>query len=125
MINNGGWDHVNNLNVTKDGGLFRMYFTTLPYGSPSRNKPAYATSPDGSTWTPNISDDNYLLTMSGYPGWQSADVNGGNVGIKKDGVYHLYFDNFTDGIAGVHHATSSDGKNFNYQGVAMSQSISS
>jgi hypothetical protein len=36
MIDNGGWNHVNNLNVTKDAGLFRMYFTTLPNGSPAR-----------------------------------------------------------------------------------------
>ncbi len=105
-----------------------MYYTTwLGWGYP--NKTAYSTSTDGASWIPNSGTTNTRLTMQGYPyDWNSADVNGGNVLYYENGVYHLYFIDFTkDGSnhdqprLGIFHATSSDGVNFTYQNTIYGQ----
>lgn len=127
MISNGVMVHCNNETTMKQpDGSWLMYYTTLP-SSPQLNKPAYATSPDGVTWTPNAGNAGYLINMSGYPNWSLADVNGSNVIYYENGTYHLYFTDFsyaTDGNAfAVHHATSTDMINFTYTGDVLPEGL--
>jgi len=125
MIDNGVMNHVNNETVIKQtNGTWLMYYTTLPY-SPVLNKPAYATSPNGVSWTPNAGNPSYLINMSGYNNWSNADINGSNVIYYENGVYHLYFDDFNYASTGhanaVHHAMSTDMVNFTYTGDALNE----
>ena len=121
-IGNGVFNHVNNGSAVRTGtNSWRMIYTTLPNGS-SLNKPGYATSTDGKTWTPNAGSTSYLVTMTGYANWTNADVNGANALYYDGTTWHLYFHDFSaGGTAGVLHATSSNGVNFTYQGVVNTE----
>ena len=122
VINSGIMDHVNNGSALKTGvNQWWLYYTTLPTGSGAKNKPCYATSANGLNFTPNAGNSNYSLTMTGYSPWANADVNGSNVMLNKNGTYHLYFDNFTTNLDGVHYAISTDGINFTYQNAALTE----
>lgn len=127
MINNGVMIHVNNETVIKKpDGSWLMYYTTLPV-SPQLNKPAYATSPDGVSWTPNTGNAGYLVPVNSYPNWSLADVNGSNVIYYESGVYHLYFTDLnytnTGNAFAVHHATSTDMINFTYTGDVLPEGL--
>lgn len=121
-INNGAFDHVNNECVVKIADNdWRMAYTTLNYVTPKRNKPGYATSSDGINWTPNTGSSSYLMTMSGYPNWANADINGSNVIYYENGTFHLYFDDFQNW--GVHYATSTDNINYTYQSKTLTDNV--
>jgi hypothetical protein len=125
MIDKGVMNHCNNETVIKQSnGTWLMYYTTLQY-SPALNKPAYATSSDGASWTPNAGSTSYLINMSGYNNWSNADVNGSNVIYYENGTYHLYFDDFNYASTGhslaVNHATSTDMVNFTYTGNVLNE----
>jgi len=119
QVANGVFNHVNNENVIKKpDGTWLMYYTTLA----TLNKPGYATSPSGVGWTPSAGNTSYLITMSGYSNWANADVNGSNVIYLENGVYHLYFTDFTTSMA-VHHATSTNGTSFTYTGDVLNENV--
>lgn len=125
MIDNGVFNHVNNETaIKKPDNTWLMYYTAASY-SPPLNKPCYATSPDGVSWTPNVGSTSYLINMSGYNNWNNADVNGSNVIYLENGVYNLYFDDFNYATTGhadaVHHATSTDMVNFTYTGDVLNE----
>ncbi len=125
QIASGSQDHVNNVCVVKtETDEWKMMFTSLPFGSPPRNKPMVATSTNGVNWTPSEGDTSALLTMSGYTdasnaAWTAADVNGGNHFLYENGTYHMWFDDFKN--LKVHYATSTNFKDFTYQGVALDE----
>lgn len=125
QIASGTQNHVNNVCVVKTAtDQWKMMFTSLPYGSPPRNKPMVATSTNGTTWTPSEGNTSALLTMSGYTdasnsAWTTADVNGGNHFLYENGTYHMWFDDFNN--FKVHYATSTNFKDFTYQGVALNE----
>lgn len=123
-IGNGNRCHVNNATILKKpDGSWLMYYTSLPQNS-TINKPSYATSPDGVNWAPNTGSGKYLLKMSNYPNWATADVNGSNVGYLENGIYHLYFNDFARGVhKAVHHAVSTDQINFSYVGDALNEAL--
>jgi hypothetical protein len=121
-VDHGVFNHLNNETVIKTpDGVWHMYYTTLAYGG--LNKPGYATSSDGVSWTPSSGSTSYLINMAGYANWINADVNGSNVIYYDGSLYHLYFDDFNSTANGhtwdVHHATSTDGINFTYIGDAL------
>lgn len=124
QVDHGVFTHLNNESVIKIGtNNWRMYYTT--YAAGGLNKPGYATSSDGASWTPNSGSTSYLLNMSGYANWSNADVNGSNVIYFDGSTYHLYFTDFNSTANGhtwnVHHATSSDGINFTYTGDPLNE----
>ncbi|MEO8799757.1 MAG: hypothetical protein ABI551_17820, partial [Polyangiaceae bacterium] len=120
VIDNGVFIHTNNDCTLHVGGVdWRMIYTTY---DGSTNKPATSTSTDGATWTPNAGTTSTLITMSGYPNWATADVNGGNVVVKDAaGLWHLYFIDFQK-FGNVFHATSADFHAFTYQGSYLAES---
>lgn len=127
VINNGVMFHLNNETVIKKpDGSWLMYYTTYG-GSPMLNKPGYATSSNGVNWTPNAGNNSYLIKMSGYSNWSNADVNGSNVILYENGIYHLYFNDFRSEENGhafaVHHATSTDMVNFTYTGDVLNERL--
>lgn len=126
VVGNGAWYHLNNETVLKNpDGSWLMYYTTLPSQTATKNKPGFATSPDGVNWTPSSGSASALLNMNGYGGWSGADVNGSNVGFLENGIYHLYFNNFTDPVSqrAVHHAVSTDKVNFSYTGDVLAEDV--
>lgn len=127
MIDNGDMIHVNNEAVIRrPDGKWQMLYTTLAY-NPQLNKPGYALSDDGEHWTSSNGNANYMLKMNGYDNWDIADVNGSNVPFYENGIYHLYFTDFsynTDGHAfAVHHATSIDLLNFTYTKDVLNEGL--
>lgn len=120
QIANGVFHHVNNENVIKKpDGTWLMYYTTLPSPTSNINKPGYATSTNGVSWSPNAGNNNFLLSMNGYINWTGANLNGSNVLYFENGVYHLYFTDFS--VPVIHHATSSNGINYTYNGIALNE----
>ncbi|MFT3950306.1 MAG: hypothetical protein QM763_25290 [Agriterribacter sp.] len=126
MMSNGEMIHINNETVLKKTDHeWIMYYTTYG-GDPAYNKPGYATSSDGIHWTPGEGSFDYLLEMTGYPDWQQADVNGSNVIVYENGIYHLFFNDFNHQITQqqpmqVYHATSTDGIHFTYGGAVLNE----
>ena len=126
QIATGQFNELNNCNSIKVNDTFWvMLYTCLPNGS-RKNKPGYATSKDGVSWTPNSGTPNYFISMSGYPyNWSNADVNGGNV-IYYDDIndkYHLYFIDFAQENAhSVFHAVNNNNlKDWEFQNVALNE----
>jgi hypothetical protein len=133
VIDKNEYTHVNNASAIKlDNGQWLLYYTTHPNINNS-NKPAMSISTNGLNWSPSSGTKSAALKMSGYPNWDNADVNGSNVIYYQDGIYYLYFDDFTrldpkappqlGLLEGVYYATSSDGKSFTYRGIAVLGSV--
>jgi hypothetical protein len=121
MIDSGPYTHVNNASAIKlSEGDWRLYYTTA-WNENNTNKPAVSVGTTGIDWSPSTATSAARLSMSGYPNWANADVNGSNVIYYENGTYHLYFTDFAD-FNGVYRATSADGVNFAYQGLAVAQS---
>jgi hypothetical protein len=122
MIDHGQYIHANNESVVKlASNDWRMVYTT--YTNNGLNKPCYAFSTDGGSWTPNSGNSAYLLNMNGYASWATADVNGSNV-IYRDnsGIWHLFFNDF-NAWPGIYHATSSDFVNYTYEGAISRSAV--
>lgn len=122
VIDHGVFVHVCNVNALRlPGGEWRVMCTAYP-DSRGLNKPALFTSPDGARWNggpaPYPAGMADLVDMAGYDKFADADMNGMNVILYEDGMHRLYFNNFKD-WGRVFRATSSDGKSFTYDGVAL------
>ena len=124
VVDRGPYVDVNNPSVVRNGSnSWRMAFTTAD-ATTGQNKPGYAESTDGITWVPSSASPSDLFTMTGYSGWASADVNGGNViYVDSNGLWHLFFVDFEDsggvGPNNIRHATSSGFVNYTYSGLAL------
>lgn len=121
IISHGSFTNVNNTSVVKPpSGAVELVYTTWIDGSDSfgtnRNKPAYSLSGDGTNWNPSSGTTTTRLTMANYPDWEAADVNGTNVIHFENGTWYLYW-KAQDSI--VRYSTSTDGKNFVYQGPLL------
>jgi hypothetical protein len=115
IMTHGGFTHVNNETVIKTGpNQWQMAYTTYPAGG--LNKPGYATSTDGVAWVPNTGTTAALMTMSGYPTWSAADVNGGNAIIFDGSQYHMYWIDFANNFA-MSYATSPNNRDYAFQGT--------
>jgi hypothetical protein len=118
VISHGAFQHVNNESAIKIGpGQWQMAYTTFAAGG--LNKPGYATSSDGVSWTPNTGNAAFLMTMAGYPNFvASADVNGGNAIYFDGGQYHMYWVDFANNFA-MNYATSPDNHSYTFQGTKL------
>ena len=140
--------HVNNPSAIKlPDNSWRMLYTQLPTAPAAPlNKPGFSTSADGVVFAPGAGGAAQLVTMRGYAGWETADVNGGNVlvyapsgsrsgngsnistGNSDDGggSFHMYFVDFAARNHSVYHAIA-DGHAagaplaFSYAGVALQE----
>ena len=115
MVTHGEFSHVNNCSAIKvSDKSWKMMCTAYPVAT--KNKPILVSGTNGIDWSPNTGTSGALIKMAGYDGWDNADVNGGNVLYFENGLYHLFFNNFSVNPIGVFHATSNDCINFQYQG---------
>ena len=115
MVTHGEFLHVNNCSAIKvSDQSWKMICTAYPVAT--KNKPILFSGTNGIDWSPNSGTSGSLIKMTGYDGWENADVNGGNVLYFENGLYHLFFNNFSVNPIGVFHATSNDCINFQYQG---------
>ncbi|MBA4149060.1 MAG: hypothetical protein H0X66_13165 [Verrucomicrobia bacterium] len=136
----GTFGHVCNVNALRfDDGSYRMFGTVEFTANPHKNRPAFFSSDTtGTNWNGTIGEPYTakaadFITISGYTNdlggdkFPASDINGINVMVHEDGVYRLYFADFQDapnaGGAGfkVYRATSENGKNYTYDGVALNQ----
>lgn len=119
VIDHGPFIHTCNCHVSRDDQGWLMAVTAYPHlGAEGLNRPAIFTSPDGITWNgalPHTAGLGDLVTIEGYAGWETADINGMNVLLREDGVTHMYFGDFRD-WGKVRRATSSDLRTFAYDG---------
>jgi len=120
QIDHGVFENVGNESVWIDGSTWHMAYTTMMTGAPHNNKPGYATSTNGVSWTPNAGNASNMINITGYPNWNNIDMNGSNVLYKSGSTWYMYFDDLNDGQAFpyTYYATGTDGINFAYQGVA-------
>lgn len=122
VIEHGVFAHVCNVNALRlPDKSYRLMCTVYP-DADGLNKPATFTSPDGAVWngtpapySPKLTD---IISIDGYEKYKTADINGMNVILYEDGVFRLYFNNFRD-FGKVFRATSTDGKNYKYDGIAV------
>lgn len=102
VIDHGVFVHVNNVNVQQlPDGSMHMICTVAPDPA-GLNKPAYFSSPDGITWNgspqPYQAQFSDIVDIQGYSGYQSGDFNGGNVLLRDNDSWVLYFyDNNNNG----------------------------
>ncbi len=109
VIEHGPFQHVCNVHATRlADGSFTLVCTALLRDT-NLNKPVVFTSPDGMTWNgakpPYVPSSKDLLALTGYPGWDSADVNGINVLLREGDAWRLYFGDYRN-FGQVHRASS-------------------
>jgi hypothetical protein len=121
VFSNGAYYHVNNPSVVKVGSNWRMLYTNGNI-SPFGNFTGYATSSNGTSWTPSASSTSCLVVINGYP-QAGSDINGSNVIFYEGGVYSLYFCDWQQKISPfcIRYATSTDGVNFTYVKAAQNE----
>jgi hypothetical protein len=124
VVEHGDFQHVCNVSVTPAarGRGFAMACTAYP-AADGLNKPVTFFSDDdsGEKWNADAARGEHLVTIDGYDGFATADVNGMNVLLAEEGKYRLYFNNFRD--AGKTFRASSDaGRRFRFDGVVHERS---
>jgi len=120
VIDHGDFVHVNNENVQQlaDGSL-HMICTAAP---DALNKPAYFSSPDGTTW--NGSPEPYeakltdIISIDAYSGFSVGNFNGANVLLQDNGTWVLYFKDWAH-LDATYWASSVSPPSFQFQGVAQ------
>lgn len=132
VIEHGGFIHVCNVNVQKlrrpvRGARFHMVATAYP-DAKGRNKPIYFSSTDGKLWNhssvPYVATPDDLITVTGYPNYSGADLNGGNVLLRADNRWLLYFFDFKDPFKTflAEAGDTSDPRRLTYRGIALPSS---
>jgi Putative Ig domain len=127
VIDHGDFLHVNNENVSQlpDGSMHMI--CTIAVDQTSNGKPAYFSSPDGTSWngitepySARLSDIVSIPNDQNYLGW---DFNGGNVLLSDAGAWTLYYSvGIYGGIGQVYRATSSSPPIFQKTGIALNTS---
>ncbi len=123
VIENGPFQHVCNPSAIQlADGTFHLMATSYPNGG--QNKPVHFTSPDGNIWNgttaPYAPAQADTVVVAGYPGYDTADINGTNAVLydDADGLFHLYFNDFNR-KGETYHAVSADGHSFQYTNSAQ------
>ena len=124
VIEHGPFQHVCNVSaIGLDDGAVAMMCTMFP-DPKGLNKPGFFFAPDGKTWNgrsePAAARPEDFIRLSGYPKFESADVNGMNVILRDGGKYRLYFNNFRD-FGKTFRASSDDGRNYQFDQVVLRQ----
>lgn len=130
-IEHGSFIHVCNVSALRieEGPathvpLFAMLCTVWP-DARNRNKPAFFSSPDGTSWNgrpvPYAAGPGDIVAMEGYAPYDDADVNGVNVLFREGGRYVMYFGNWSS-PGQIHRASSADGRRYRYEGPCLDSS---
>ena len=94
--------------VLKEGGSYRMWYTGV--GNDDVERIAYATSPDGVTWTKQG------VVLSPDQNWEGSAVSAPSV-IKDGGAYKLWYDGRdSNGVTRIGYAHSADGVHWTKNG---------
>lgn len=122
VIEHGEFHHVCNVSaIRRNNGDYALACTALDNGS-GLNKPIILHSSDGEAWSDSLQPHRAkradLLTMNGYPAFETADINGMNVLLEEAGQLNLFFCNFKD-FGKVFRATSNDGRHFEFTGAVL------
>jgi hypothetical protein len=125
VIDHGALQHVNNANVHQlPDGSMHMIYVFLP-SSAGLDRVAYALSRDGVTWNgspePYTAQESDMVPVLNDPHYQSSDYNGGNVLLRDNGSWTLYYSKgaFGQGAGFVYRATSASPPIFNAAGTAL------
>jgi hypothetical protein len=124
VIDHGQFQNVNNVNVRQlSDGALHMICTVLKDGN-SLDKPAYFSSPDGTTWNgmpePYAAQWSDSVSISNDPNYAGWDFNGGNVLVWDNNEWSLYYSVGIYGAIGqVYRATSNAPPAFQKTGVAL------
>ncbi len=125
VIDHGAFEHVNNENVQQlPDGSMHMVCTVLQ-DSNSLDKPAYFSSPDGLTWNgspaPYSAQLSDVVAVPNDPTYAGYDFNGGNVLLRDNDAWTLYYSvGIYGGIGQVYRATTASPPVFERTGVALS-----
>lgn len=118
-------DHGQCLNVGNESVVWvgpndwRMFYTCGGSAQYPGDRTGYATSTNGTSWTPSQGSMSHFVQVTGYPDWQNGQFNGVNPIIRDAaGVWHYYFmdSRYNNG---VEHATGTDGVNFTFRNKAQ------
>ncbi len=93
----------------------------LTSGFLAKGKTGYLTSPDGVAWSPNPFTREHFITMSGYAGYDSSNINASKTVWFEDGTYTMLFSDLSQlslPPGRIFWATSTDGEHYQYRGVA-------
>ncbi len=93
--------------VISDRSIYKMWYTG--FDSNGNRHVAYATSPDGVTWTKY--GGNPVLEVGTFGSWDDDDVGKPSV-IKENGIYQMWYEGYDGVTTRIGHATSSDGTNW-------------
>jgi len=106
----GSWEEggVGEACVVKDGGTYKMWYSSYTHISTINEAIGYAISSDGINWTKY--ESNPVLGSGATGKWDEADVDNPTV-IKQDSIYHMWYEGVNDGddVCRIGYATSVDG----------------
>ncbi len=118
----GDYIHVCNVNALRfTDGAFALFATVYPLKD--RNKPAFFQSDStGTNWNglrgePYTVQARDIVQIDGYA-YPNADINGMNVMLHEEGVYRLYYGDFSN-PGGTFRATSKDGKRYAFDAQVL------
>jgi hypothetical protein len=122
VIEHNVFQHVCNVNVTREEtGGWAMMCTAYPDAA-GRNKPIAFFSKDSEHWngdaTPHDARLDEIVMLSGYEKYADADINGMNVLLRDDGKWRMYFSDFHN-FGQTFRASSEDGRHFSLDGKVL------
>ena len=122
VIEHGDFEHVCNVNVSRDEtGGWAMMCTAYPDAN-GRNKPITFFSRDGERWSgsdsPHRAVRDEIISIDGYERYADADINGMNVLLRDGGKWRIYFGDFRN-FGKTFRASSDDGRRFVLGGKAI------
>lgn len=120
MVDHGVFANVGNENVLRVSPTdWRMAYTTLNGTPPLLNKPGYAHSTDGLSWSPSAGTHSSMVEVAGFSNYSAGDFNGVNVLFHDPAtkLFHFYFDDSRYN-RGAEHAVGTDGQHFKWEGHA-------
>jgi hypothetical protein len=126
VIDNGAFQHVNNMNVHQlpDGSL-HMICGVFP-DALGLDKIGYFFSPDGTNWNgtpaPHSAQLSDMISIPNDFAYQNTDYNGGNVLLRDNGLWVLYYSSGIFAASGVSRATTINPLAFEFTGTALSSS---
>jgi len=123
VISPGNYIHICNVNALGfEDGSFALFGTLYPIRD--LNKPAFFRSDTtGTNWN-GLPGEPYtvraqdIVEADGYA-YADADINGMNVMLRENGLYHLYFGDFKN-PGGTFRAASKDGKRYAFDARVLS-----
>jgi hypothetical protein len=126
VIDHGAFQHVNNMNVHQlPDGSFHMICGVFP-DALGLDKIAYFSSSDGITWNgatePYSAQLSDMISIPNDPVYETTDYNGGNVLLRDNGIWDLFYSSGIFAANGVSRATTINPPTFEFVQTALSSS---